>query len=94
MLDPYKAKIHALLADNPNLSSVRILEIIEGEKYPGKISILRDFVREIRPQYKPKEVYIRMEYQPGEYGQIDWGEMPEPVRWQGHLCHTNFPEIV
>ena len=32
MLDPYKPKIHALLAENPNLSSVRILEIIEGEK--------------------------------------------------------------
>jgi transposase len=89
MLDPYKPKIHALLAENPNLSSVRILEIIEGEKYPGKISILRDFVRAIRPQYKPKEVYIRMEYQPGEYGQIDWGEMPDPVRWQGHLCQVN-----
>ena len=30
-----------------------------------------------------------MEYQPGEYGQIDWGEMPDPVLWQGHWCQVN-----
>jgi transposase len=89
MLDPYKPKIHALLAENPKLTGVRILEIIQGEGYPGKISILRDFVREIRPRYKPKQVYIRMEYRPGEYGQVDWGEMPDPVLWQGHLCKVN-----
>jgi transposase len=81
MLDPFKPKIHALLAENPKLTGVRILEIIQREGYPGKISILRDFVREIRPQYKPKQVYIRMEYRPGEYGQVDWGEMPDPVLW-------------
>jgi transposase len=89
ILDPYKPKIHALLAENPKLSSVRILEIIKGESYPGQITILRDFVREVRPQYKPPPVYIRMEYKPGEYGQIDWGEMPEPVLWQGHWCPVN-----
>jgi transposase len=86
ILDPYKSKIHALLAEDPNLTGVRILEIIQGEGYPGKISILRDFVREIRPQYKLPPVYIRMEYHPAEYGQVDWGEMPDPVLWQGHLC--------
>jgi transposase len=89
ILDPYKPKIHALLAENPDLTSVRILEIIQGEKYPGKISILRDFVRETRPQYKPKRVYVRMAYRCGEYGQVDWGEMPDPVLWQGHLCKVN-----
>jgi transposase len=89
ILDPYKPKVHALLAENPKLSGVRVLEIIQGEGYPGKVSILRDFVREIRPQYKPKPVYIRMEYHPGEYGQVDWGEMPKPVLWQGHWCRVN-----
>jgi IS30 family transposase len=29
ILDPYKPKIHALLADDPNLTGVRILEIIQ-----------------------------------------------------------------
>ncbi len=89
ILDPYKPKIHALLAENPNLSGVRIFEIVGGEGYPGKLSIVRDFVREVRPQYKPKPVYIRMEYHPGEYGQVDWGEMPDPVLWQGQWCRVN-----
>jgi transposase len=89
ILDPYKPKIHALLAEDPNLSSVRIQEIIQGEGCPGKISILRSFVREIRPQYKLPPVYMRMVYHPAEYGQIDWGEMPDPVLWQGHLCEVN-----
>ena len=88
-LDPYKPKIHALLAEDPKLSGVRIYEIIKNEGYPGKRSILGDFLREIRPQYKPEPVYIRMEYQPGEYAQVDWGEMPEPVLWQGHWCPVN-----
>jgi transposase len=89
ILDPYKPKIHALLAEDSNLSGVRILEIIQGEGYPGKISILRDFLHETRPQYKLPPVYIRMKYHPAEYGQIDWGEMPDPVLWQGHRCKVN-----
>ena len=89
ILDPYKPKIHALLARDAGLSGVRILEIVQGEGYPGKISILRDFLREVRPQYRLPPVYIRMEYHPAEYGQIDWGEMPDPVLWQGHLCEVH-----
>jgi transposase len=88
VLDPYKPKIHALLARDADLSGVRVLEIIQGEGYPGKISILRDFLREVRPQYRLPPVYIRMEYHPAEYGQIDWGEMSDPVLWQGHLCEV------
>ncbi len=89
ILDPYKPKIHALLADDPYLTGVRILDILQEEGYGGKISMLRDFVREIRPRYKQDPVYIRMDYHPAEYGQIDWSEMPDPVLWQGHRCEVN-----
>lgn len=86
IVDPYQPKIHALLTEEPTLSGVRIFEIIQEEGYPGKISILRAYLREVRPDYKPRQVYIRMEYDPGEYAQVDWGEMPKPVLWQGHWC--------
>jgi transposase len=89
ILDPYKPKIHALLAENPRLRGVRIFEIIAEEGYPGQISILRVFLREVRPLYNPRPVYIRMDYQPGQYGQVDWGEMPDPVLWQGHQCKVH-----
>lgn len=86
LLDPYKPKIHALLAEQPGLSAVRILELIRTEGYTGQISILREYVRQVRSQYKPQPAYLRMTYRPGEYGQVDWSEMPDPVSWQGQAC--------
>jgi len=88
ILDPYKPKIHALLAKDPKLSAVRIWELVQDDGYPGQISIVRDFVREIRPRYRPQPVFLRMEYRPAEYAQVDWAEMPGPVLWQGHLCQV------
>lgn len=86
ILDPYKPKIHALLSEDHHLSGERIFEIIKAEGYPGKTSILRDYLRQVRPEYKPREVYLRMIYEPGQYGQVDWGELPQPVLWQGQWC--------
>jgi transposase len=86
LLAPYQAKIHALLSQDPKLSAVRIYNQIEPEGYQGKLTILRDYLREIRPQYKPRAVYLRMSYEPGQYGQVDWAEMPAPVLWQGQWC--------
>ncbi len=44
-LDPYKPKnkpkIQTLLKETPDLSAVRIQEILEGEQYVGKITILK-----------------------------------------------------
>jgi transposase len=88
-LDPYKPKIHALLAENPELTGVRIMEMLQAEEYGGGVSILRDFLREVRPQYRPPPVYMRMAYEPGEYAQVDWGEMPDPVLWEGQLCKVH-----
>lgn len=86
VLDPYKAKIHALLSEDHTLSGVRVFEIIRDEGYPGKESILRDYLRQVRPEYEPREVYLRMSYEPGQYGQVDWGELPKPVLWQEQWC--------
>ena len=86
LLDPYKPKIHALLSEDPKLSAVRIFDKIEPEGYQGQLTILREYLRQVRPEYKLREVYLRMSYQPGQYAQVDWGEMPEPVLWQGQLC--------
>ncbi|MGZ4032833.1 MAG: IS21 family transposase [Tumebacillaceae bacterium] len=85
-LDLYKPKIQSLLKETPDLSAVRIQEILEGEHYAGKITILKDYLREVRPQFKPPEAFLRMIYSPGEYGQVDWAEMPDPVRYQDLMC--------
>ncbi len=85
-LDPYKSKLEALLKETPDLSAVRLQEILEGEGYQGKISILKDYVHVLRPQFKPPQAFLRMTYAPAEYGQVDWAELPDPVLHQGVLC--------
>ena len=51
ILDPYKSKIEALIAKYPDLSAVRIWEEIAKppEGYQGEITLVRDYVRQVRP---------------------------------------------
>jgi transposase len=72
-LDPYKPKIDALVAKYPELSAVRILEEIRKspDGYPGRITVLRDYLARIRP---PRgRVYQEVHYEPGQAMQVDWG---------------------
>ncbi len=53
LLDPYRAKIAALLAKTPGLSAVRIREeIARGpDGYTGGVAILRRYLRTVRPAH-------------------------------------------
>src|SRR5258708_730083 len=74
LLDPYKAKIEALLARYPELSAVRICEeIARGpDGYTGSAITLRRYVRSIRPARG--RVYQEVHYEPAQAMQVDWGE--------------------
>jgi transposase len=74
LLDPYRARIDALLANYPELTAVRILEeISKGENgYRGKITLVRKYLRQIRPARG--RVYQEVVYEPGEAMQVDWGD--------------------
>lgn len=85
-LEPYKPIIQSLLKETPDLSAVRIREILDGEGYTGKQTILKDYVHQVRPQFKPVQAFVRMTYAPGEYGQVDWAELPDRVLHQGTWC--------
>jgi transposase len=76
-LDPFHDRIAELLADFPELSAVRISEIIEPEGYSGGLSTLRTYLRTVRP--KPVQAFQRTEYRPGEIGQLDWASMPDRI---------------
>jgi transposase len=73
VLDPYKPKIDALIAKYPELSAVRVLEEIRkgSDAYSGGISILRSYLRQIRPLRQ--RVYQEVCYEPGQAMQVDWG---------------------
>ena len=73
ILDTYKPKIDALIARYPQLSAVRVLEEIRKgpEGYSGQVSVLRSYLRQIRPNRQ--RVYQEVFYEPGQAMQVDWG---------------------
>ncbi|MGH8162909.1 MAG: IS21 family transposase, partial [Rhodanobacteraceae bacterium] len=74
LLDPFRAKIDALLDRYPNLSAVRIHEEISKppEGYSGSVIALRRYLRKIRPARG--RVYQEVPYEPAQAMQVDWGE--------------------
>ena len=73
ILDPCKEKIDALIAKYPELSAARVLEEIRKppDGYPGQITVVRDYLRQIRPARG--RIYQEVFYEPGEALQVDWG---------------------
>ncbi len=56
----------------PELTSVSILREITEMGYAGKESILRDYVRTVRPAASSETESFETE--PGEQFQVDWGQ--------------------
>jgi transposase len=72
-LDPFKEHLHQRLEQFPLLSSVRLLEEIQSQGYTGKDTILKDYLRAVRP--KPVNLAeIRFETKPGVQKQVDWSD--------------------
>jgi len=72
LLDPYVGQIKDLLARYPDLSAVRIREEMARAGYTGSASVLRRYLRKIRPARG--RVYQEVHYQPAQAMQVDWGE--------------------
>lgn len=70
-LDPYKALIVRWLEAHP-LSTQQIFQRLREAGYGGGLSILKDYVRRVRP---PKQKsFLKLSFAPGEASQVDWGE--------------------
>ena len=70
ILDPFKGRITRLLDTHP-YSAQQIFQRLREEGYRGGVTIVRDYVRRIRPTKLP--VYLKLHFAPGECAQIDWG---------------------
>ncbi|HYK94863.1 MAG TPA: IS21 family transposase [Candidatus Dormibacteraeota bacterium] len=81
-LDPYKPLIAERLTTYPELTAVRLFDEVQAAGYAGRLTQLRDFVRQIRPRPAP-EPLVRFETPPGHQAQVDWARCPLPwgVRW-------------
>lgn len=73
ILEPFYPRIKELLEKAPERSSVNILQRLRDAGYTGGITILRDYVRTLRPE-TPKEAFFELEFAKGEAAQVDWGE--------------------
>jgi len=72
LLDPYKPQVIQLVSKYHDISAVRVLEEIKKLGYSGEVSLLRKYLREVRPSRG--RVYQEVQYAPGEAMQVDWGD--------------------
>lgn len=75
MLDPFKAYISELLETHkkPPITNQRIFEILEEKGYEGKITILRNYLVQVRGK-KTKEPIVCVETAPGQRASHDWSD--------------------
>lgn len=72
-LDPFKQEIDRLLAIDPEASSEVIRQRLAPFGFDGGNTIVKDYLRTVRPAKKKRRAFIRYESPPGEQMQIDWG---------------------
>ena len=70
-LDSFKGQIVAMLERHP-YSAQQILQQLQLQGYVGGYSILKEFIRLVRPPRKP--AFLMLEFAPGECAQVDWGQ--------------------
>ena len=63
VLDPFKPRVTRLLDTHP-YSAQQIFQRLREEGYRGSMTILRDYIRRIRPAKQP--VYLKLHFAPGE----------------------------
>ena len=70
-LDPYKPTIRRWLEQH-RYSAQQVFQRLRDEAgYTGGISILKDYVRQVRPPRTP--AFLTLAFGPGECAQVDWG---------------------
>lgn len=80
VLGPYKDRIEEMLAENERLphkqryTSRRIYEVLTEEGYKGSESGVRRYVGEQRRERRKRQVFLKLEFDPGRDAQVDWGE--------------------
>jgi len=72
-LDPFRDRIRQLLEQDPDVKAPVVLQRIAKEGFDGKITILRDYLKDLRGRRTNRTPFIRFESQPGQQMQVDWG---------------------
>ncbi len=101
VIGPYKQRINELLKESKKqkrkqrYTAHRIFEILRGEGYRGSEGAVHNYVSRERRKEEYKEKYIPLEFDPGQDGQVDWGEAEvflagERVKVQLFILRLNY----
>lgn len=71
-LDRFKPQIAAWLAEDPKVAATVMTERLRRFGFAGSVTIVKDHVREVRPQFVAAQSFQRTSYLPGELAQTDW----------------------
>ena len=80
VLGLYKARIKELLAQNEELpgkhrlTGHRIFKLVWEEGYRGSETGVLVYLWQLRKAKRPVKVFMPLEFEPGQDGQVDWGE--------------------
>jgi transposase len=72
VLEPFKPYIVERLTAHPELTATRLVLELREKGYAGGVAILRRYVAKVRSP-RSKKAYLRVETEPGEVAQVDWG---------------------
>ena len=78
-LDPYRGSIQRMLDADPKVPATVVIDHLRREGYEGGITILRDYLAEVRPLFLVARSYQRTSYLPGELAHTDWWSPPLSV---------------
>ena len=71
-LDAHKGQIVRWLDTHP-YSAQQVFQRLSEAGYTGGITLIKDYVQRIRPRHKP--AFLKLDFEPGECAQVDWGEL-------------------
>lgn len=77
VIEPFKPWILERLTEAPQLSGTRLYEELKARGYQHGVAAVRRYLVKVRHP-RPRKVYLRVETEPGEQAQVDWGHF-------GHL---------
>ena len=70
-LDAFKGQIVRWLEAHP-YSAQQVYQRLLEAGYGGGITIVKDYVQRVRP--RQQRAFLKLDFQPGECAQVDWGE--------------------
>lgn len=72
VLDPFKPYVVERITALPELTSTRLIRELRERGYTGGVATLRRYVLSVRSP-RSRKAYLRVEVEPGEQAQVDWG---------------------